>query len=224
LAEWSKALAPGASPQGRGFEPHSCHCRSASARTAAVLSPAACHRACLPAATCQGKSAAGHRSLAPSRRRVGRVPAKTPTMGLEPTTTRSGPCALPTERGALLAVLDVGIIIHDSNWGAIDATDKAKCNLGRIRPRRNAHCRPRTGGKRGGRRHGTPERPRGQVQHTLSLNLNMITATVEVFQQDNVSEWFRRRTRSPLGSARRVSNPLAVVLVPLAASQGANIF
>jgi hypothetical protein len=24
LAEWSKALAPGASPQGRGFEPHSC--------------------------------------------------------------------------------------------------------------------------------------------------------------------------------------------------------
>ena len=26
LAEWSKALASGASPQGRGFEPHSCHC------------------------------------------------------------------------------------------------------------------------------------------------------------------------------------------------------
>ena len=25
LAEWSKALAPGASPQGRGLEPHSCH-------------------------------------------------------------------------------------------------------------------------------------------------------------------------------------------------------
>ena len=25
LAEWSKSLAPGASPQGRGFEPHSCH-------------------------------------------------------------------------------------------------------------------------------------------------------------------------------------------------------
>ncbi len=25
LAEWSKALASGASPQGRGFEPHSCH-------------------------------------------------------------------------------------------------------------------------------------------------------------------------------------------------------
>ena len=24
LAEWSKALAPGASPQGRGLEPHSC--------------------------------------------------------------------------------------------------------------------------------------------------------------------------------------------------------
>ena len=24
LAEWSKALASGASPQGRGFEPHSC--------------------------------------------------------------------------------------------------------------------------------------------------------------------------------------------------------
>ena len=27
LAEWSKALASGASPQGRGFEPHSCHAR-----------------------------------------------------------------------------------------------------------------------------------------------------------------------------------------------------
>ena len=27
LAEWSKALASGASPQGRGFEPHSCHVR-----------------------------------------------------------------------------------------------------------------------------------------------------------------------------------------------------
>ena len=25
LAEWSKALAPGASPQGLGIEPHSCH-------------------------------------------------------------------------------------------------------------------------------------------------------------------------------------------------------
>ena len=30
LAEWSKALAPGASPQGRGFEPHSCHCSDVS--------------------------------------------------------------------------------------------------------------------------------------------------------------------------------------------------
>jgi hypothetical protein len=25
LAEWSKALVLGTSPQGRGFEPHSCH-------------------------------------------------------------------------------------------------------------------------------------------------------------------------------------------------------
>jgi hypothetical protein len=77
------------------------------------------------------------------------------------------------------------------------------------------------GGKRGGRRHGTPERPRGRVQHTLSLNLNMIMATVEVFQQDSVSEWLRRWTRNSLGSARRGSNPLAVVLVPLAVLQGA---
>ena len=30
LAEWSKALAPGASPKGRGFEPHSCHCSDVS--------------------------------------------------------------------------------------------------------------------------------------------------------------------------------------------------
>ena len=28
LAEWSKALASGASPQGRGFGPHSCHIRA----------------------------------------------------------------------------------------------------------------------------------------------------------------------------------------------------
>ena len=28
LAEWSKALASGASPQGRGFKPHSCHLRT----------------------------------------------------------------------------------------------------------------------------------------------------------------------------------------------------
>ena len=25
MAEWSKALASGASPKGRGFEPHCCH-------------------------------------------------------------------------------------------------------------------------------------------------------------------------------------------------------
>ena len=30
LAEWSKALASGASPQGRGFEPHSCQCSTSS--------------------------------------------------------------------------------------------------------------------------------------------------------------------------------------------------
>ena len=34
LAEWSKALASGASPQGRGFEPHSCHfCEPSAARS-----------------------------------------------------------------------------------------------------------------------------------------------------------------------------------------------
>ena len=34
LAEWSKALAQGASPQGRGFEPHSCHLPCALAQSA----------------------------------------------------------------------------------------------------------------------------------------------------------------------------------------------
>ena len=35
LAEWSKALAQGASPQGRGLEPHSCHfCKVAGKKTA----------------------------------------------------------------------------------------------------------------------------------------------------------------------------------------------
>ena len=32
---------------------------------------------------------------------------------------------------------------------------------------------------------------------------------------DSVSEWLRRWTRNPLGSARRGSNPLGVVLLPL---------
>ena len=32
LAEWSKALASGASPKGRGFEPHSCHLGALAAR------------------------------------------------------------------------------------------------------------------------------------------------------------------------------------------------
>ncbi len=54
--------------------------------------------------------------------------------------------------------------------------------------------------------------------------LHMILATVDHLQQDSVSEWLRRWTRNPLGSARRGSNPLAVVLVPLAVLQGAKIF
>jgi hypothetical protein len=81
-------------------------------------------------------------------------------VGLEPTTTRSGPCTLPTKIGGLLAVLDVGIMIYDSRCGAIEGTGKVNCNRGRMRPRRSTHCRSRTGGKCGGRRHGAPERPR----------------------------------------------------------------
>ena len=55
----------------------------------------------------------------------------------------------------------------------------------------------------------------GQVQHTRSLNLNMITVKVEALQQYSVSEWLRRFARHPLGSARRDLNPLAVVFVLL---------
>ncbi len=55
----------------------------------------------------------------------------------------------------------------------------------------------------------------GQVQHTRSLNLNVITVKVEALQQYSVSEWLRRWTRHPLGSARRGLNPLAVVFVLL---------
>ena len=47
LAEWSKALAQGASPQGRGFEPHSCHvCRSRRflSRATASITPAGFRR------------------------------------------------------------------------------------------------------------------------------------------------------------------------------------
>ena len=43
LAEWSKALAPGASPQGRGFEPHSCHSCYAHAQLMIVLRQLAHH-------------------------------------------------------------------------------------------------------------------------------------------------------------------------------------
>ena len=60
----------------------------------------------------------------------------------------------------------------------------------------------------------------GQVQHARSLNLHMIMVKVEALQQDSVSEWLRRWTRNPLGSARRVSNPLAVVLFLLWVLQG----
>ena len=47
LAEWSKALASGASPQGRGFEPHSCHSfapgqHQASGTDLPVLMPTTC--------------------------------------------------------------------------------------------------------------------------------------------------------------------------------------
>jgi hypothetical protein len=47
---------------------------------------------------------------------------------------------------------------------------------------------------------------------------------VEVSRQDSVSEWLRRWTRNPFGSARRGSNLLAVVLVPPAVLRGAKMF
>ena len=43
MAEWSKALASGASPQGRGFEPHSCHFRAPPEAAQEVLANA-CER------------------------------------------------------------------------------------------------------------------------------------------------------------------------------------
>jgi hypothetical protein len=39
LAEWSKALASGASPQGRGFEPHSRHMNTCMKKHAQPISP-----------------------------------------------------------------------------------------------------------------------------------------------------------------------------------------
>ena len=55
----------------------------------------------------------------------------------------------------------------------------------------------------------------GRAQHTCSPNLHMIAAKMEALQQDSVSELLRSLTRNPLGSARRGSIPLAVVLVLL---------
>ena len=43
LAEWSKALAQGASPQGRGFEPHSCHFRTWMSHRTLFASKEPCH-------------------------------------------------------------------------------------------------------------------------------------------------------------------------------------
>jgi hypothetical protein len=52
----------------------------------------------------------------------------------------------------------------------------------------------------------------GQVQHTLPLNLHAITATVEVFQQDNAFERSRGWARNPSAPGFRIwrterSNP-----------------
>ena len=47
LAEWSKALASGASPQGRGFEPHSCQIqRWTTVPEATELQTCFCHHSC----------------------------------------------------------------------------------------------------------------------------------------------------------------------------------
>jgi hypothetical protein len=57
----------------------------------------------------------------------------------------------------------------------------------------------------------------------MRLNLHTIPGTAEAVRQDSVSEWLRRWTRNPLGSARRGSNPLAVVLVPLQLASAAYV-
>ena len=61
LAEWSKALAQGASPQGRGFEPHSCQLLLAFAR-ASTRSLIA--RAKLSGTLCMSNDCAAQQSLA----------------------------------------------------------------------------------------------------------------------------------------------------------------
>jgi hypothetical protein len=52
----------------------------------------------------------------------------------------------------------------------------------------------------------TPATCSGQVQHARPLDLNMITVKVGALQQDSVSEWLRRWTRNPLGSARKAGS------------------
>ena len=56
MAEWSKALASGASPQGRGFEPHSCHFLFSYLASSASLSNSrlAAHLAQLPSSSALG--------------------------------------------------------------------------------------------------------------------------------------------------------------------------
>ncbi len=55
LAEWSKALAPGASPQGRGFEPHSCHLIAPPGAQCTVwLYNRCCHDVAIAEVRCRG--------------------------------------------------------------------------------------------------------------------------------------------------------------------------
>ena len=72
LAEWSKALAQGASPQGRGFEPHSCHPfndAGASRRPGSTLEPKSC---------CDATVAQTHLPAAPAPLREARRPEAQP--------------------------------------------------------------------------------------------------------------------------------------------------
>ncbi len=55
LAEWSKALTPGTSPQGRGFEPHSCHLIAPpGAQRTVSLYNRCCHDVAIAEVRCRG--------------------------------------------------------------------------------------------------------------------------------------------------------------------------
>ena len=77
-------------------------------------------------------------------------------------------------------------------------------------------------------RHGPCQQPiyiRAQARHLGPDADTLESPMYKLTEHDTVSEWLRRWTRNPLGSARRGSNPLGVALSkpPLRGTEGKGV-